>query len=84
MKVFKVRTADLERNKMLQTCSNVRSGEAAPQRVGPTRTLGLGRSCDFAKYTFCALLPLVWRMAKVGYPPFLLQTPSMLRCAPMS
>ncbi|EDZ44014.1 hypothetical protein RB2083_3529 [Rhodobacteraceae bacterium HTCC2083] len=25
---------------------------------------------DFAKPAWCALQPLVWRMAKVGYPPF--------------
>ena len=34
---------------------------------------------DFAKYTNCALLPLVWRMAKVGYPPTLSMVQRMLR-----
>jgi len=32
----------------------------------------------FAKPASCALLPLVWRMAKVGYPPTL----SMVQCMP--
>jgi hypothetical protein len=39
-------------------------------RFGPGTFPMLPFARDFAKVTICALLPLVWRMAKVGYPPF--------------
>jgi hypothetical protein len=46
------------------------AAETAKVRYGPgTFTMPLFAR-DFAKFTICALLPLVWRMAKVGYPPF--------------
>jgi hypothetical protein len=50
----KVRFADLNTSIMLQQRINVCFGEAALQRAGPTRTVVLGRSYDFAKYTNCA------------------------------
>ena len=43
---------------MLQQRITVCFGKAARQHAGPTRAIILGRSCDFAKYTFCAKLPL--------------------------
>ena len=50
---------------MLRQRVNVCFGEAAPQRVGPTRAVILGRSRDFAKAAFCAKLPLT-QMASNG------------------
>jgi hypothetical protein len=44
---------------MLQQRINVCFEEAALQRTRPTQTVVLGRSRDFAKYTFCAKLPLM-------------------------
>jgi hypothetical protein len=50
---------------MQQQRINVCFGEAALQRTGPTRTVILGRSPDFAKVAICAKLPLT-QMASNG------------------
>ena len=49
-----VRLGDLTTSIKLQQRINVCFGEAALQRARPTRTVVLGGSRDFAKYTICA------------------------------
>jgi hypothetical protein len=81
------RLAVIERSKMLRTCSNVRFGEVASQHrdacvngsFGPGTFPMLSFAQDFARFTNCALLPLVWRMAKVCYPLNLSMVQRMLR-----
>jgi hypothetical protein len=60
--------------------------QAATAEFQPSAKVGSGPGTfpklpfarDFAKPASCALLPLVWRMAKVCYPPTLL----MVQCMP--
>lgn len=73
-KVCFVRVTDLNTLIMLQQRINVWFGKAASQRAGATRAVILGRSCDFAKYAFCAERPLVRSALKVRFPPKLQQS----------